>query len=137
MGVPKSFKTVEIMQQCVYGFTLDYVKDLVKNWSVIKDYAFILHDKDYRPDGSPREPHIHLMLRFNNSVPTSAILAKLKGVCEVQQLEKMKSWNKAMAYLTHDTPAAKSQGKHHYDDSEVCSNFSFFLIAELHKHPLI
>lgn len=130
MGVPTSWRTIEIMQDCSYGFTLDYVKKLVSEWSSIQDYAFILHDKDFKKDGSPRNPHIHLMIRFKNSVPTSAILSKLKGVCEIQQLEKMKNWNKAMAYLTHDTPTARSEGKHHYDDAEVCSNFEWTLDKE-------
>ena len=121
MGMPKGFKTVEIMQQCNFGFTLDYVKQLCTEWTVIKDYAYILHDKDTKEDGTPKEWHIHLMLRFNDTVPTKAILSKLEGVCEVQQLQKMHSWNSAIAYLTH----ANDLTKHQYDENEVISNFEW------------
>lgn len=125
-GVPKSFKTVEIEQQCRYGFTAEYVTKLCEEWSVIKDYAWILQDKDVNEDGTTKEPHIHLMCRFKDSVPTTAILSKLAGVCEVQQLQKMKAWNSAMAYLTH----MNAPTKHQYDDSEVHSNFDWKADAE-------
>ena len=121
MSVPKSFKTVEIMQQCKYGFNLDYVKRLCEEWSVIKDYAYIMHDKDTKTDGTLKEPHIHLMIRFNGAVPTNAILNKLQGTCEVQHLQKMYSWNSAIAYLTH----ANDKTKHQYDEEEVISNYEW------------
>lgn len=121
MAVPKSWKTVEIMQQCQYGFTLEYVKQLCEEWQVIKDYAYILHDKDTREDGSLKEHHIHLMVRFNSAVPTTAIINKLQGVCEVQQLQKMHSWNSAIAYLTHSNDLSK----HQYAENEVYSNFEW------------
>lgn len=123
MGVPKSWRTLEIMQQCKYGFTLDYVKQLCEEWQVIKDFAYILHDKDTKEDGTPKEHHIHLMVRFNSAVPTTAILNKLQGVCEVQQLQKMYSWNGAIAYLTHSNDLSK----HQYGENEVYSNFEWQL----------
>lgn len=126
MSFPKSFKTVEIMQQCTYGFTLDYVAKLCSEWSVIKDYAYILHDKDEKEDGSYKEAHIHLMLRFNDSVPTTAILAKLSGVCEVQHLQKMKSWKSAVAYLTH----ANATDKYQYPEDMVYSNFDWQAVRD-------
>ena len=90
MSVPKSWRTLEIMQQCRFGFTEEYVSEICKNWSVIKDYAYIKHDCDMNEDGTSVENHIHLMLRFNCAVPTSAILKKLDGVCEVQHLQHKK-----------------------------------------------
>lgn len=126
MAFPKSFKTIEIEQQTQFGFTPEYVQKLCDEWSVIKDYAWILHDKDVKADGTPKEEHIHLMLRFKTAVPTDAILAKLKGVCEVQQLEKMKKWNSALAYLCHKN----APDKYLYDDAEVHSNFDWLTDAE-------
>ncbi len=119
--MPKSYKTIEIMQQTEYGFTPDFVSCLVADWSVVKDYAYILHDKDTRTDGSFKAPHIHLMLRFRDSVPTTAILAKLDGVCKEEHLEKCKKWSSALAYLTH----ANRPERHQYDPSEVVSNFDW------------
>lgn len=125
-GIPQSWRTVEIEQQCRYGFTAEYVTKLCEEWSVIKDYAWILQDKDTNKDGTLKEPHIHLMCRFKSPVPTTAILSKLEGVCEVQQLEKMKNWNGAMAYLTH----MNAPEKHQYNDDEVHSNFDWKADAE-------
>lgn len=115
MGSPSSFKTVEIMQQCKFGFDIPFVEKLLSEWSSVKDYAYILHDKD------DAEPHIHLMIRFYDSVPTSSILKKLEGVCEVQHLNKMYKWSSAIAYLTH----ANREEKHQYEDCEVISNYEW------------
>lgn len=117
--VPKSWKMVEIEQRCSYGFTPEYTDKLCKEWSSIKDYLWILHDKDH---SDPEAWHIHCYLRFKDSVPTSAILAKLKGVCEVQQLEHIKGgWEKAMAYAVH----WNAPEKHQYDESEAHSNYEW------------
>lgn len=119
MGVPKSWKMVEIQQQCRFGFTPQFVDDLCKNWSVVKDYAWIMHDKDH---DDADKVHIHCFLRFNDSVPTSALLAKIKGVGEVQHLEHIKGgWKNAMAYCVH----WNAPEKHQYDPSEVHSNFDW------------
>lgn len=118
---PKSFKTLEIEQRCEYGFTAHYVTDLCNNWKSIKDYAWIVHDMDTNDDGSEIPAHIHLMLRFKDSVPTTAILAKLDGVCKMQHLQKMQSWRSAIAYLTHSNALTK----YRYPDDAVRSNFEW------------
>lgn len=123
--MPKSYKTVEIEQQCRFGWTPDNVRQFVE-WSCIKDYAYIKHDKDIKADGSPKETHIHLMVRFNDSVPTGAILAHARSVCgdnciKEEQLEKCKKWVSAVAYLTHENV----QGKHIYSRDDVISNYNF------------
>lgn len=118
MGVPKSWKMVEIEQRCKYGFTPEYTQELC-NWSVVKDFAWIIHDKD---DSDAEKTHIHCFLRFNDSVPTKAILSKLQGVCEIQHLEHIKGgWKNAMAYLCH----WNSPEKHQYNANEVHSNFDW------------
>lgn len=110
-----SFRTVEIMQEVDRGFSLHLVSEVVGEWSTLKDYAYILHDKD------ETRPHIHLLMRFNVSVPTSAILNKFDGVVEFEHLQKCHSWNGAMAYLTH----RNRPNKYQYDDIEVYSNFDW------------
>lgn len=109
------FKTVEIMQEVDRGFSLHLVSEVVGEWSTLKDYAYILHDKD------ETRPHIHLLMRFNCSVPTSAILNKFDGVVEFEHLQKCHSWKSAMAYLTHRNRPQKYQ----YDDIEVYSNYDW------------
>lgn len=127
MGVPTSWKTIEIEQQCVYGWTVEKVAEFLENWSVVKDYAYIVHDKDVRDDGTPKEPHIHCMIRFTGAVPTSAILARAKSITgnettvTISQLERCKKWKSAIAYLTHENV----QGKHVYERTEIISNYEF------------
>lgn len=118
---PTSYKTVEIMQQCKYGFTSDFIEKNIVGWSVVKDYAYIIHDKDVNDKGVLKEPHIHLMLRFSDSVPTTAILAKLSGICRAEHLQKCHSWSGAIGYLCH----TNAPDKYHYDDTAVHSNFDW------------
>lgn len=119
-NAPKSFKTVEVEQQERYGMTLDNMAEFCR-WKTIKDYAYILHDKEQERGV---EPNGHIMLRFTTAVPTTAILAKLNkcGIsANVEQLNKMKSWDDAIAYLTHSNKPEKVQ----YADDEVHSNFDW------------
>lgn len=115
---PKSFRMIEIEQQCRYGFTQEYVQELCK-WSVVQDFAWIVHDKDH---DDPEKVHIHCLLRFKDSVPTSAIVARISDIGDVQQLERIKKgWKNALAYLCHWNRPEKYQ----YDPIEVHSNYDW------------
>lgn len=124
-GAPKSWRTIDITQQVSRGYTKEYVQKQLAEWGVVKDYAYILHDKDLHTNGTPVEPHVHCMIRFNSAVPTTAILKRLQGVCEIGQLEKCKAWNSCLAYLTHKNAPEKYQ----YPDSDVVSNFDWQTLA--------
>lgn len=120
---PKSWKNVEIEQECRRGWTLETIAKVLEDWPSVKNYAYILHDKD------GKELHCHCMLKFKDSVPTAAILAKLRkfGVeAEAQQLEKCKTWEGAIAYLTH----RNEPEKHQYEYSEVYTNFDVKTMTE-------
>lgn len=127
MAFPKSWRNVEIEQQIIFGFSVEKIKMLLDGWDCVKDYAFIVHDKDFKEDGTPKEPHIHLMIRFHYPVSTVNILARAKKIFEnettvtISQLEKIKKWNSAVAYLTHENVT----GKHIYNRDEIISNFDF------------
>lgn len=119
-NAPKSFKTVEVEQNEEYGMTVENMQKFCE-WSRVKDYAFILHNKETHLGVAPNG---HMMIRFLDSVPTTAILAKLNkcGItAEVQQLNKMHSWCDAIAYLTHSNKPEKVQ----YPDEDVYSNFEW------------
>lgn len=68
---PKSWRSCEIVNQ------LEYMpQDVVEaglDHNAVKDYAYILHDKDVQPDGSPAAAHWHIMIRFKNPVPTESL----------------------------------------------------------------
>lgn len=125
--MPKSFKTVEIMQDCAHGYTREVCQKVLDGWSVVKDYAWIVHDKDEKSDGTPKRAHIHCMIRFTGSVPTDAILARVKAVTgrddviKYEHLGKCYAWKKAVAYLTHEI----SPEKYLYSRDEVVSNYDF------------
>lgn len=119
MGVPKSWRMVEIVQQERLGFNTQFIQNILSDWESVKDYAYILHDKD---NSESAKSHCHLMLRFKSPVPTDAIIAKFHGVIAVNQLEKIKGgWKSAMAYLCH----WNSPDKYQYDSSEVHSNYDW------------
>lgn len=125
--MPKSFKTVEIMQDCDHGWTREVCQKTLEGWPVVKDYAWIVHDKDEKQDGTLKRAHIHCMIRFTGPVPTEAILARVKAVTgrddvvKYEHLGKCYAWKKAVAYLTHEITPEKYQ----YSRDEVVSNYDF------------
>lgn len=121
---PKSWKTVEVMTQCKY---LDEETILTAlDHRAVKDFAYIKHDKDTDVDGSLKSPHWHIMIRFDNPVPTTSI-CNWFGV-KSNFLEHIKGrFADALEYLTH----ANKPDKYQYSDDEVKSNFDFK--AEIEK----
>lgn len=116
--MPKSYKTCEIMQQLDYMTLEQLEKGLDHN--AVKDYAYILHDKDENENGEAKKPHWHICLRFKDSVPTKSICDWF-GITE-NYINKIRGrFADALAYLTHKNAPEKYQ----YLDEEVKSNFDF------------
>lgn len=135
LGVPKSWRKVEIVQDVRFGFTAELIDHMLLKWDNVDRWAYILHDKDHKADGTLREPHIHCLLAFKNPEPTSNILSKFKGVIDVTRLEKVKSsWGNACAYLTHKTKNAST--KYQYSDDCVKCNFDIKPIVDDAVSPL-
>lgn len=86
----------------------------------VKNWAWILHDKDKLTDGSPKAPHIHLMCAWAKPTKDS-VIANRFGI-RSNQIENIKgTWADALDYLTH----ANAPTKYQYDESEVHSNFDW------------
>lgn len=120
---PKSWRSCEIVNQ------LEYMpQDVVEaglDHNAVKDYAYILHDKDVQPDGSPAAAHWHIMIRFKNPVPTESLCAWFN--IKPNQIEKIKgTFGDAVAYLTHKNRPDKYQ----YLDEEIKSNYDFTVEVE-------
>lgn len=120
---PKSWRSCEIVNQ------LEYMpQDVVEaglDHNAVKDYAYILHDKDVQPDGSPVAAHWHIMIRFKNPVPTESLCTWFQ--IKPNQIEKIKgSFGDAVAYLTHKNRPDKYQ----YLDEEIKSNYDFKVEVE-------
>lgn len=112
-------------RNCEINTNLDYIninvveKTLVNNSSII-NYAYIIHDKDLKEDGSLVAPHIHLMLRLDNSYKDSTI-SNWFGI-KPQYVGKIKGrFRDALEYLTH----SNCDGKYQYSTDDVISNFDF------------
>lgn len=92
-----------------------------------KRYALILHDKDVNEKGQQVEPHIHVMLSFDNARSINSV-AKLLGD-KAQYIEAWKGdSNNGYAYLIHATDNART--KYQYDISEVTANFDYPALME-------
>lgn len=128
--MPKSYRTCEIMQQLEYLSAEQVEKAL--DHSRIKDYAYILHDKDEKDDGTLKAPHWHILLRFKDSVPTDSICSWF-GITD-NYINKIRGrFGDALAYLTHKNAPDKYQ----YLDEEVKSNFDFQREVEATKSKAI
>lgn len=115
---PKTWKTCEIIQQLEYMSAEDVESGLDHN--AIKDYAYILHDKDVNDDGSPKAAHWHIYIRFKDSTPTDSI-CKWFGITSNYIGRIQGRFADALAYATHRNVPDKYQ----YLDEEVKSNFDF------------
>lgn len=116
--MPKSYRTCEIVQQLEYLTLSDIENGLDHN--AIKDYAYILHDKDIDISGNLKSPHWHIYIRFKDSVPTESI-CKWFNIND-NYINKIKGrFADALAYATHKNCSDKYQ----YPDEEVKSNFDF------------
>ncbi len=81
-------------------------------------WAYILHDQDFKEDGSPDKPHYHFYGKSNKKLTLQGIAYQLQ--VPDSSIQYVKTWKGAMRYLTHiDYPE-----KHVYSLDEVFSNFS-------------
>jgi len=99
--------------------TLDEIEVIIQKHRTIKEWAYIIHDKDVNPDGTIKEPHIHLYLNFGQSSASFADVAKWFND-EPQYVSKVKGRKgDVLLYLTHKNAPQKFQ----YDINQVKSNF--------------
>jgi len=85
-------------------------------------WGYIVHDKDIKPDGSLKRPHIHVMI-YN---PDKFSLTKLKEVfneTKQQYFENFKNKLAGFMYLVH--AGKKDSGKYQYDVTDVVTNFDY------------
>lgn len=123
-GLKMKLKLMEIVQQLKY-IDLDKMKKVLEEKKGIRDWAYIIHDKDINEKGELKEPHIHLALRFHDPYDTKHVAqwfeVKENYVCKVKG-----KWADMLKYLTHKN----ALDKHQYDDEDVKSNFDFKSVIE-------
>lgn len=112
-------RSFEIVQQLEY-FNIHIMADVLNNKPSIKDFAYIIHDKDKNFNGEIVKPHIHLCVRLKDSYDSKYIA----NWFQVQEnyVGKIKGrWKDMLEYLTHKN----APEKHQYSDDEVVSNFDW------------
>lgn len=104
-----------------FALTVEDTPNIEKIKSIVEQYykwAWILHDKDQQPDGTPKKNHIHFYVDFENPRFLSG-LAKDLGISE-NFIEKVHSKKAILNYFTHSNQPEKYQ----YDKSEIHTNFT-------------
>lgn len=112
-------KKCEVVQQAQF-LTKETIEKAV-NKKCIKKYAYILHDKDVKEDGTLIEPHWHICLQFTDTQDTKYI-AKWFGIDE-QYVNKSASgrYEDMLLYLIHSNASDKYQ----YNPQAVIANFDY------------
>ena len=94
----------------------NFVKD---NNSVVDEYAYILHDRDVKEDGTLKESHYHFLLVLRRSRRLSDILSCMKKTLQgTVRLQPCHSVVASYGYLTHENEDSKV----HYDESSILSS---------------
>ncbi len=110
------------LKQCLVTSNVEFFKgnvgDIIKSHKTIKQYAYILHDKDIG-----QSPHWTIYLNFGNSGVDTKQVGEWFGLQE-SQVERIKGRKtSALEYLTHSNDT--QQHKHQYSPSEIIANFDF------------
>lgn len=98
---------------------LDDLENILEKYRTIKEWAYIIHDKDVKANGEPKGAHIHLYLNFGKGGTNFERVAKWFND-EPQYVNKVHGRKSdVLLYLTHRNAPEKYQ----YKDDEVISNF--------------
>ena len=108
------------LKQCLVTSNVEFFKgevgDIIKSHKTIKQYAYILHDKDIG-----QSPHWTIYLNFGSSGVDTKQVGEWFGLQE-SQVEKIKGRKTdALQYLTHSNDTQKH--KYQYLVSEIIANF--------------
>lgn len=103
------------------GASVEAIERIYKqNSKAIKKLAYIIHDKDKKEDGTPKEPHIHIVLACNYSVAVSTV-ANWFGFENYNMIQLCKgkdSYNDILLYFTHKAYKNNIQ-KMHYEIGDI------------------
>jgi len=113
-----TLRQLEIVSNIQF-LTEERIKKVIEEYDTIKEWAYILHDKDKNEDGSNKEPHYHVYLWFQS--PTQSDLVAKWFELPQNFISKVKGRKKdILLYFTHKNAPTK----HQYQDEELKSNFS-------------
>lgn len=119
-------KYAEYVQKVSYlPHTIDEIRQILDNKKSIKKWAYLVHDKDTLEDGTPKDPHLHIMMSLNSDNTPDTISKWFDDKPERIQKNKhqIKAYENMCLYLTHEIP--NEDGKYVYPRSDVVANFDF------------
>ena len=93
-------------------------------------WAYVIHDRDVTRDGTPVEPHVHVMMTFDNARSISAVAKAFSDKPQYVQAWRGDKRN-GYAYLCHRTDNARS--KFQYDPADVVANFDYVSALEQYE----
>lgn len=129
----KNMMYVQDINHLPFKNLTDCLKYIEKELKPIK-YAGILHDKDINKDGTKKQPHIHVMLQFENARSINRIAKLLNDQPQYIEQWKGDSTN-GYSYLIHAT--TNSQDQYQYDIDKVESNFDYVTLLENAKKNIL
>ena len=102
--------------------------DMVLGHLDVKNYAYILHDKDTKEDGSGelKKPHYHFLIQLAHKQRGSWFKMFASDDLGIIFAEPSYAPQGAYDYLIHDTAPARKAGKYQYCPSERISTIEAF-----------
>jgi energy-coupling factor transporter ATP-binding protein EcfA2 len=95
------------------------IEIVCSGYTTIKEWAYILHDKDTNPDGTPKKAHYHIYLNFGTSQDIELVCSWFQ--LPLNQAEKIKGRKKdILKYLIHKNAPTKYQ----YDINDIKTNIT-------------
>ena len=99
--------------------TRNMIEIVCSGYTTIKEWAYILHDKDTNPDGTPKKAHYHIYLNFGTSQDIELVCSWFQ--LPLNQAEKIKGRKKdILKYLIHKNAPTKYQ----YDINDIKTNIT-------------
>ena len=101
------------------------IKLALENFGKCK-YAYILHDKDVKEDGTEKPAHFHIVIQTENPVSAIVVAKRFDILPNFVEFPKGKNaFGDCCEYLTHENERQQEKGKHLYSDEEIKANFDF------------
>lgn len=103
-----------------FALTVEDTPNIAEVISIVEQFpkfAYILHDRDLKPDGTPKKDHYHFYVDFPSPRALTSIARDLN--IPPNFIQKVHSKTAILTYLTH----AKQPEKYQYDILDVKANF--------------
>lgn len=114
-------------QKSNFWWGVGYIENMPEDWEdqlpglIQLPFAYCIHDKDNKSDGTPDKPHVHLMVKWPNNTTGKAAWELFQGLAldgfiafPKDRMQPVRNPELCYDYLIHDTDDAKKKGKYQY-----------------------